>query len=368
MTSVQQVTDTTMLSEVDIHRITSILQDISLLRLECDWVNDQTDLSFNSILEKAESNFLYIELLWSIGKELSPYFDLQWPSEKKYEDLKSPLFELLKKMSFTGNLQYIFNCDSNLSQGEQQDVLIRSRLSLLEFMFFQLQMIQLDLFNKEQSMEVEEQDTTMQQQSSDELRDDLINKIQVLSDIFQVQFNNWENFVVILNTIHTKIETVLADLPSDFMSEPFFKNTVFTDEEKKTIEELSLILFNDYSKRSEVLCKRLDVTLESLLWSEKVETKLDELNRIIRYQREVFPTIHHYSFQDLICTHRDILKIIKTSLDSKSSAQLVKNIIVGNVPDRGGRPGDKKIAMPSFHKRVEYSNQNYHNRSKKHRK
>ncbi|GAM27663.1 hypothetical protein SAMD00019534_108390 [Acytostelium subglobosum LB1] len=348
-----------MTIDIETCRIGSIIQDISLVRLECDWIHDQTEQSFRSILEKGESNFLYIELLWSIGKELSPYFDIQWPLEKKIELIKTPFIKLLKSTLYHGNM------DDITTEGEQT---VLSKLTMLEHLFFQLQMIQLDLFNKEHAMEVSEEDDQQKQQDRDDFQNDLINKIQVLSDIFQVQFNNWENFVVVLNTIHQKIESVLATLPSDFMSEPFFKNIVFTEDERKTIEEMSLTLFHDYSKRSEVLSKRLDVTLESLLWSERIETKMDEINRIIRYQREVFPTIHLYTVQDLLCTHRDILKIIKTSLQSKSSSALVKRIIVGNVPDRGGRPGDRKAAMPSFHKRVEYSNQQqfqHHNKKSK---
>eukprot|EP01133_Synstelium_polycarpum_P016153 gene16153-19221_t len=223
------------------------------------------------------------ELLWALGKELSVYFDIQWPLETKTLDVvKTPFLELLNKTGYNASaIEDVFGLEGDNATNR----IVTSRIAMLEFLFFQLQMLQLDYYEREY----------------------------------------------------------------DFMSEPFFKNTVFSPEEKKTMEELSETLYNDYSRRSEVLCKRLDVTVESLMWSEKAESKLDEINR------------------DLICTHKDILHIIKTSLSSKSTS-LIKQIIVGNVPDRGGRTNDRRTAMPSFHKRVELSNLNNYRKSKKSKK
>ncbi|EGG14364.1 hypothetical protein DFA_12136 [Cavenderia fasciculata] len=367
-----------MTTEIETHRINSLIEDITILRLDCDWVNDQTEQSFRSILEKGSSNFLFLELICSIGKELSVYFEninITDDLKNNAQLLKESFGNLLKSTSYNGSIDQIFSSDSD-------DKAVAIRLSMFEHVFFQLQSIQLELFQREYTMQLDqdnndEKNSTKMRMSTDstttadtemssdqdDFQGDLINKIQILSEIFQIRFNNFDNFLSILNSIYLKIENVLKQLPKDFISEPFFKNVVFSDEEKQKIEAMSKILFADYDKRSEVLCKRLDVTVQSLMWSDKVQHQMDEINWHINYQREIFPSIHYYTFQDLICTHSDILDIIKTCLQSKSTG-LTKQIIVGTVPDRGGRTTDRRPAMPSFHKRVEHPQDSFHHRKK----
>jgi len=351
------------------YRIQRIIDDISDLRLECDWINDQTITSFKSILEKGESDFLYLELLWSVGKELSPYFDIEWPIYNKIEKngqfnqiLKESIDKLIKACDYKPIS--LFNCN-------QEEQGIEQHLELLEYLFIQLQLIQLDLFNKEvlipsekstaastirESNESSTSETAMDIDQDDDI---LINQIQKLSDIFNVEYNNNANttFKETLDTMHSKISDTIKSFPEGAaISTPFFNDTVFSNDQKAEIQELSDRLYADYSKRSSVLSKRLDVTVESLLWSDKVADKVDEINRSVSYLKSLIEPTTHYTYFDLINTHRDLLTIIKTSTQSKSTDKLTNAVIIGKVPDRGGRTTDRKAPMPSFHKRVEFEN------------
>ncbi|KAK5578911.1 hypothetical protein RB653_008586 [Dictyostelium firmibasis] len=347
-------------------RLQRIIEDISLLRLECDWINDQTEQSFKSIIEKGKSDFLYQELIWSIGKELSTYYNIQWTNKmekiEKVGEFNQQLNESFEKLLKECNYQEETFEDSYLN-----------RLSLIEFLFLQLQTFQLELFFKMNSTSTTTTTTTTttinninndiindeeMKDYNDELinsEDFIINQIQILSDLFNVEFNNFDNFSNSINQINEKIKETLKKLPFDFISEPFFRNTEFSEKEIKEIQEMSDSLYQDYKKRSIVLQKRLDVTVESLLWSERVADKLQEINRSIGYYIQSLPSITHYTFFDLKNVHKDLLHIIRTSTHSASSQQLTGSILVGKVPDRGGRTNDRKIPMPSFHKRVELS-------------
>eukprot|EP01132_Coremiostelium_polycephalum_P010164 gene10164-12470_t len=318
--------------EFESYRLQKLIDEISILRLDCDWIQDQTEQSFKSIIEKGYSDFLYQELVSSIGKELSGYYDLQWPNlnEKSEAErvvvLRESLLKLLKELEYPIS-------SINLESESFED-----RLALLETLFLQLQLIQLELYNNENEIE-----------------------------LFSVQFNNLDNFTQALHAIHSKIQEVVALLPEGYMSEPFFKNTVFSDDEKKKIQDISTSLYQDYTMRSTVLQKRLDVTVESLLWSEKVADKVEDITKTVKYLKSKIPDITHYTYLDLINAHVDILRVVKTSLTGQS-AKSTNVIIVGNVPDRGGRSGDRKLAMPSFHKRVEFGHGGKKQHWSKHKK
>ncbi|KAF2075385.1 hypothetical protein CYY_003309 [Polysphondylium violaceum] len=348
------------------YRIQRVIDDISDLRLECDWVNDQTITSFKSILEKGDSDFLYLELLWSIGKELSPYYDIEWPVYDKIEKngefsktLKESMDKLIKACDYK-SMSSLFTVEE-----EQQQQTFEKNLELLEFLFIQLQLIQLDLFNKEILIPSESKTTIRESNESnsmdiDQDEDDvLIGQIQKLSDIFSVEYSNSSHntFGQTLATMYNKITDMISALPEGVaISSPFFNDTVFTAEQQAEIQELSDRLYQDYSKRSLVLTKRLDVTVESLLWSEKVADKVDEIKRSVLYLKSLIEPITNYTYFDLYNTHRDLLTIIKTSTQSKSTDKLTNVVLVGKVPDRGGRTTDRKAPMPSFHKRVEIDN------------
>ncbi|EGC37340.1 hypothetical protein DICPUDRAFT_30483, partial [Dictyostelium purpureum] len=335
--------------EFENYRIQNIIDDITLLRIECDWVNDQTEESFKSIIEKGKSDFLYHELIWAIGKELSVYFNIEWPANEKVEKLGE--FNSILESSINKLLK-----DSGFDKTEET---YENRISMIEYLFLQLQTLQLDLFEKFDNTKEKEKEKEMDSEEMKDVEivnqeDYIISEIQVLSDLFSIEFNNYDNLSNTLGLISDKIKDTLKLLPSDFISEPFFKRTSFNDQEKEEIETMSKTMYQDYKKRSIVLQKRLDVTVESLLWNERVADKLKEIKRNVNYFIQSLPSITHYTYFDLINVHRDLLQIKRTSQHSVSAATL-NSVIIGKVPDRGGRTNDRKIPMPSFHKRVELS-------------
>ncbi|KYQ91849.1 hypothetical protein DLAC_07654 [Tieghemostelium lacteum] len=346
-----------------------LIEDVKYTRIECDWINDQTEASFKSMIEKGENDFLYLELVWAIGKELSNYVnDIQWPQTCDKKESKQLLesFQVLLKQ-----------CDLISASLLANQNTFENRLTILESLFLQLQLLQLDLFNDEVEQEEDDSKRDGNEEADIEMKDvndqqimeeeEIVNSISVLSEIFSVEFQNISNLATTLQDIYLKIKETLVQLPEDYISEPFFKNTVFSDSEKKEIQELSEQLYNDYRMRFDVLIKRMNVTVDSLLWSERVEGKVEDIKRSVKYLKSSFPSITQYTFLDLISVHRDILKIIKTSSQSNAT-KLTNSVIIGKVPDRGGRPGDRKAAMPSFQKRVEYSNQHQHNKKGKRNK
>jgi hypothetical protein len=116
------------------------------------------------------------------------------------------------------------------------------------------------------------------------------------------------------------------------------------------ISEISAALRDEYCGRLDVLLKRLDVSLQSLLWSDKAKNN-QAVKNLLAQQKAVFSSIGapNYSLVDVITAQDDILHIHKTSESTLASRTGLAKVVIGEVVDRGGRVSEKRRAgMPSF--------------------
>ena len=80
--------------------------------------------------------------------------------------------------------------------------------------------------------------------------------------------------------------------------------------------------------------------MQSFAWSDKIQgTQEEELNAAIQSQREYLSEFPHaYELQDVLSADPSLLNdIVTKTADNKRNKSLVKTIIIGDVPDRGGR-------------------------------
>jgi len=162
-----------------------------------------------------------------------------------------------------------------------------------------------------------------------------------------------------LDSAKIKINELTKLLPN-YIKSPIFKRNSFTKEQIDTLTQINNALQIEYKFRHEVLRKRLGVTLQGFLWSELGKEKEVEIRSVIQSRVSSIPPSPAHDLYDLFAAHTDMLDIKKTSsfatgLENPSR----RSVIVGNVPDRGGRVNVKKgvTDMPSLKPREELSGQ-----------
>ncbi|CAK9038041.1 unnamed protein product [Durusdinium trenchii] len=111
-------------------------------------------------------------------------------------------------------------------------------------------------------------------------------------------------------------------------------------EQEKTVYEIMEVFNQEYSVRRKVLTRRLDVTIQAFLWSPKADSYMEQISQAIA---AVMDWRDHLSFASIGSWHMlatDEKTVQEPPKISSITAlkSVVKTIIIGAVPDRGGVP------------------------------
>ena len=149
-----------------------------------------------------------------------------------------------------------------------------------------------------------------------------------------------------LNMLQSKVKSLKRKLPSDYFdqSRRLLKRSAQTPEDLSTLADISQAMRSDYDVRRAMLLKRLDVTIQSFLWSDKVVGQEDDLlnaiDPLIEQLKESRPVINPKKIFEATPSLREEQEIRVTEASLSSS---VKGVIIGSVPDRGGRANEVSI-------------------------
>lgn len=119
-------------------------------------------------------------------------------------------------------------------------------------------------------------------------------------------------------------------------------NSPVSADEWKLLEQFVNALNLDYEKRTILLKKRIEVAMDSFLWSERVKKMEGQIRQICDkslFKEAIFKPVN---LEHLIAADSNLLFMIKTSskeLRKKTRVQQVNDFKMpaGIVPDRGGR-------------------------------
>jgi protein FAM98B len=154
-----------------------------------------------------------------------------------------------------------------------------------------------------------------------------------------------------LSNILKKVDELRANLPVDYEGKRIW-TTPLSAEETKMANDINAAFQDEYKARREMMLKRLDVTLQTLLWSEKAKLHYDEMMDIIeKHKPDVLdPGAPFHTLLDVFAAQDDLLAVQKTSHHSSVAGNKLSGILVTDVVDRGGRLGEKRKAkdMPAF--------------------
>nr|XP_057913877.1 protein FAM98A [Doryrhamphus excisus] len=155
--------------------------------------------------------------------------------------------------------------------------------------------------------------------------------------------------------IEKKLKKATCSVPSNHIGEPLLKKA-FGPVHMEKIDAINQALVNEYEVRRKMLLKRLDVTVQSFGWSERAKAHAEKLTKVYQPLRSALGTKSKISVAHLFAARQDMSKILRTSSGKsrEKTACSINKVLMGRVPDRGGRPCEIEAPppeMPSWQKR-----------------
>ncbi|XP_053124133.1 protein FAM98C [Hemicordylus capensis] len=159
----------------------------------------------------------------------------------------------------------------------------------------------------------------------------------------------------LMEDIEAKISEVLSTAASEHGEMVPLLKVPLISEQWRALEGIHGALKAEYQCRQRMMLTRFDVTVESFHWSERAKDRGTAMVEAFRPFRQSLLGDSHVTLAHLLAAREDFSRIIKTSSgasqDKTSSA--VKKVLMGSVPDRGGRPNEIEPPMPTWEKRRE---------------
>ncbi|XP_023244126.1 protein FAM98A-like [Centruroides sculpturatus] len=322
--------------------------------LEMDILDSLEDLGYKikidenalkEYVEKGPKCIEYTQLVEWLSKELQSLCNLEDSVNSILDPEDSSSF-LLEASSFLKEL----NCPyKSLTEGPVNQRLDneQQRLLLLDYLCTELQaarIISVQKNEKKTGMEIEIESNT----ASD---------LKTILDVFDVNLpienvNNQELF----DSLEIKVKECLSRINKDSLSISLLNDELTRDQWSK-LQDLQEELHKEFYTRREMLLKRLDVTVQSCKWGERLKGKEDQIEKVFFPLRKplcIEPSVH---ISDVLIAREDCTTIQKTSSTevTKNAKNQVYKHMIGFVPDRGGRPEEQYAAreMPNWKKRTE---------------
>ncbi|XP_066550127.1 protein FAM98B [Amia ocellicauda] len=153
----------------------------------------------------------------------------------------------------------------------------------------------------------------------------------------------------LFSSIETKIQGFLVQLPKGHMGKPLLKATLSSDQWAR-LEQVNAALSEEYACRRRMLVKRLDVTVQSFSWSERAKEQMDNMAKAYQPLRHSLSYKTSVGIAQLLAAREDLCNIVKTSSGSSREKTVcaVNKILMGHVPDRGGRPSEIDAPPPEM--------------------
>ncbi|KAF8784430.1 protein FAM98A-like [Argiope bruennichi] len=152
--------------------------------------------------------------------------------------------------------------------------------------------------------------------------------------------------------LFTEVEKKLKMLsqplsPKDVVGELLFSGYL-TEKQWFQLEKLYQEVYTEYKNRRNLLLTRLDVTVRSFFWSDRLKSKAGEIMNKYNKERSGISDEPAVKISDVLAATADLAIVEKTSSASvrKNTKSSVNKVIIPAVPDRGGRPEEQQPPPP----------------------
>ncbi|XP_023656392.2 protein FAM98A [Paramormyrops kingsleyae] len=159
-----------------------------------------------------------------------------------------------------------------------------------------------------------------------------------------------------LSDVYAQVESHLAMLPDDVLPGPLLK-TPLSPEQWSNIQKISQVLIGDYECRMQMVIKRFEVTRQSFTWGERGQERLAAVSSL---PLPAPPSGRScISLSSLLAAREDQSFILPVKAGHSTA---IHKVLMGTVPDRGGRPGEIEPPMPIWEGRREGGGRGGHQR------
>ncbi|XP_045507958.1 protein FAM98B [Colias croceus] len=160
---------------------------------------------------------------------------------------------------------------------------------------------------------------------------------------------------VLFSKLEAKLKETIQKEGDKLVGKPLY-NKALTEKDWKQLENTFTEMFEEYRLRRETLLTRLECTIQSFEWSDRLKGKKDLIQSTYRPKREHLRIKPDVKLSDFLAARTSLLHIEKTSSASvrKNTQSEVNKVLIGRVPDRGGRPNEQQPPppeMPSWQQR-----------------
>ncbi|KAM9354254.1 protein FAM98B [Pholidichthys leucotaenia] len=314
--------------------------------MECDILDSLEQLGYDGpLLEEKEllrategglSSPEYVDLCRWLSSRLKPLCDLEESITSGPDDMESLQVEM------SGLLKEL-HCPSEVSGILKGSV--KNKKDHLKFILFL-------------SLELQAAQIVNSRSISDKQRDKSPAYQELLSICETLKLSEpgeQENTAGVLSRIQDKVEKTLKNLPKASVGNPVLKKPLSSEQWEK-LHSINATLSSEYECRRRMLIKRLDVTVQSFGWSDRAKVKVDSMARAYQPKRHSLRPQSTVDMAALLASREDLCNMVKTSSGSsrEKTACAVNKILMGRVPDRGGRPSEidpPPPEMPPWQKR-----------------
>lgn len=159
----------------------------------------------------------------------------------------------------------------------------------------------------------------------------------------------------LMDKLNFKLEEAKRLTNKNILSDPLLNpNIQLNAEQWKKLEDIQKDLDREYNLRRQVLLTRLEVTVQSFQWSERMRGKEAMIAK--NYQNKMKELDQHRiggvetDLVALLAARSDLAIIEKTSSANvrKNTASKIQKHVIGSVPDRGGRANEHAPPPPEM--------------------
>uniref|UniRef100_A0AAR2IL12 Family with sequence similarity 98 member B n=1 Tax=Pygocentrus nattereri TaxID=42514 RepID=A0AAR2IL12_PYGNA len=367
--------------------------------MESDILDGLDQVGYNGALDKEKalltaceegfSSQEYVALCRWLATKLDQLCDLESEKPDTSEDVKT-------EMLYLGKLFGELACPykglvSGLMEGELKNK--KDHLKIILFLVSELQAAQIVASKTRTDTKFKKQITPLQD-------------LQMICKALKLPEPSQQQTSELFPSIENQVNILLKKVPEKHIGKPVLRHSL-SSEQWSQLDKINCVLSADYECRRRMLIKRLDVTVQSFSWSDRAkagsatyihdysasslyavnlicsfsmflfskvslnhfamnanvffffsssfffflnQAKIDTMAKAYQPKRHSLTLKSSVSLAHLLATREDICNMVKTSSGASREKTVcaVNKVLMGRVPDRGGRPSEIEAPPPEM--------------------
>ncbi|CAF0900298.1 unnamed protein product [Brachionus calyciflorus] len=221
-----------------------------------------------------------------------------------------------------------------------------NKLKLIEFLISELQASQLIAANRPQEIQASTNTISNESEETKALKSILITLGFPKPPANVTAKEVWSR-------VEAKCSEILSKLPKSYLGKPLV-NALLNDDQWSKLIEINQALCEDFQMRRELLLTRLDVTIQSFKWADRLKKNNQEIAALYQQKRKDLSVRPNVKLYYILTARDDLLKQEKTCSSRLMTKSQLHKVIIPKVPDRGGRTCELQPPppeMPAFMQR-----------------